>query len=96
MPGGQLTNWKIIIPQKFPHKNESSKPHVRLPSLRVWQQEEEEHAENVVLTANGVLSQQFHRETEMPLLEGKHRVSCTPEAREKSSDLLKAWARLTC
>ena len=44
----------IIIPQKFSHKNESSEPHVRLRSLRVWQQEEEEHPENVVLKANGV------------------------------------------
>ena len=32
-PGGQLTNWKIIILQRFSHRSESSEPHVRLPSL---------------------------------------------------------------
>ena len=28
------TNWKIIIPQTFSHRSQSSEPHIRLPSLR--------------------------------------------------------------
>ena len=32
--GGQLTNRKIIVLQKFPHWSESPEPHIRLPSLR--------------------------------------------------------------
>ena len=41
MLGGQTINWKIIIPQKFSHRSESFEPHSRLPSLGVWQWEEE-------------------------------------------------------
>ena len=37
--GGQPTNWKIIMLQKFPHWSESSEPHIRLSSLREWKEE---------------------------------------------------------
>ena len=60
MPGGQPANWKIIIPQKFSHRSESSEPHVRLPSLGVWQQEEE-LPETLALKASRVWLQEFHR-----------------------------------
>ena len=35
------TKVSIIIPQGFFHESESSEPHTRLPSLRVWKQKEE-------------------------------------------------------
>ena len=38
---GLLTNWKIIILQKFSHRTESSEPHIRLLSLGIWHQEKE-------------------------------------------------------
>jgi len=33
--GGQSTNWRIIIGQRFSYRGKSSEPHVRLSSLRV-------------------------------------------------------------
>ena len=33
MPGGWTTNWKIIVPQEFSHRSESSEACIRLPSL---------------------------------------------------------------
>ena len=53
LPGGWPTNWKLIILQKFPHRIEGPEPHVRLPSLVVWQWEEEP-PENLVLKVSGV------------------------------------------
>ena len=41
LPGRQPTNWKIIISQGFSHKSESPEPHIMLPRMRVWHQEEE-------------------------------------------------------
>ena len=32
-PGAQSTGWRIIILQKFSHRSDSSKPHIRLPGL---------------------------------------------------------------
>ena len=60
MPGGWPTNWKIIVPQKFSHRSKSSEPHVRLPSLGVWQLEEVP-PENLALKSSRVRSQEFHR-----------------------------------
>ena len=37
-PGVWPTNWKIIISQRFPHRNVVSEAYVRLPSLEVWHQ----------------------------------------------------------
>ena len=36
-----LANWRTLIPQGSTHWSEGSEPHVRLPNLEVWQQEEE-------------------------------------------------------
>ena len=58
--GGQPTNWKIIITQKFSHRNKSSEPHARVPSLGVLQQEEEP-PENLALKAGRVWLQEFYR-----------------------------------
>ena len=44
---------EIIIPQKFSLRSESSEPHVRLPSLGVWQWEEET-PENLALKVSRV------------------------------------------
>ena len=43
--GGQPTNWKIIISQRFSHRSKSSEPLVRLSSLRVscWEMESPEY-----------------------------------------------------
>ena len=38
---GQVTNGKNIIQQRFSHRIESSRPHVKLPSLDFWHWEEE-------------------------------------------------------
>ena len=53
MPGEGCMNWKIIISQKFSHRIEISGPHIRLPSLGVWQ-EEKEPPENLALKVSGV------------------------------------------
>ena len=59
LPGGQPTNWKIIIPEKFSLRIESPEPLTRLPSLGVWQREEEP-PENLALKGHGVWLQEFH------------------------------------
>ena len=59
--GGQPTNWKTIIPQKFSHWSERSEPHVRFPScLGVWQREES-LPENLALKTSRIWSQDFQR-----------------------------------
>ena len=57
------TNWKIIISQRFSHRTEHSEPHIRLPSLRVWRQEEEPQ-EHSALKANRSWLQELHRTRE--------------------------------
>lgn len=39
-PDGQPTNWKTIISQIYSHRSKNSDPHIRLPSLGGWHQEE--------------------------------------------------------
>ena len=58
--GGQPTNWKIIIPQKFSYRSECSEPCSRLPSLGSLEQEKEP-PENQTLKASGFWLQEFHR-----------------------------------
>ena len=38
--GGQPTNWKMVIPQKFSHRSETSELYIGLLSLGVWEREE--------------------------------------------------------
>lgn len=38
--GGQPTNWTIIVSQRFYHRNESSEPHLGLPSLGFYTRKE--------------------------------------------------------
>ena len=81
---GQPTNWKIIVPQKLSHRNESSEPHNRLPSLGVWQWEEEP-------PENLAWSQEFQGTQGNKLHSWKaHKVLCTPGTREK-----KQWPHKT-
>ena len=81
MISGQPTNWKSIIPKKFSHRSESSEPQIRLPSLEVWQWEEESPRNSTGL-----------RERKAPLLEDAHKVLCIPAPSRKSNDLIRAWA----
>ena len=92
--GGQPTSWKIIISQMLSHRSESLKPHIRLPSLRVWHWKEEPPEQLV----SGIWSQKFHRNggNKTPLLEGACKVSWEQDKGEKTSDLIGAWARPTC
>ena len=60
MSGGSPTNWKIIIPQKFSNRSESSEPHGGLLSQGLWQWEEKT-PENLSLKVSGVWLQELHR-----------------------------------
>ena len=87
-PGGQPTNCKIIILQRFSHRSERSETHVRLPSLGgggVWHQEEEP-PEHLALKVSGAwvgAPQDWGKQTEIPLLEGVHKLSCALGPRAK-------------
>ena len=59
-PGGQPTNWKIIISQRFSHRSETSEPHVRLSSLGGSHQKEEP-PEHLALKAGRAWAQELHR-----------------------------------
>ena len=58
--GGWPTDWKIIILQRFSHQNESSEPHLRLPSLGVchWEEEPPDH---LALKTSRARLQEIHR-----------------------------------
>ena len=70
--GGQPTNRKIIISQKFSHRSESSEPHTRLPNVEGWFCKKP--PEHLALKARKVCSQEVHRrgKTETPLSEDAH------------------------
>jgi len=53
LPGGQLTNWRTIIPKKFLHCCEGSRPHIRLPSLEIWPSDWE-FPGNLTFKASGI------------------------------------------
>ena len=59
------------------------------PSLGVWKREEEP-TEHLVLKGFDFRTSKGLGETETSLLEGTYKVSCTPGARGKSSDLTRA------
>ena len=50
--GGRITNWRIIILEKFSNRSESYEPHIRLPRLGVWYGEEDP-PEHLTLKLNG-------------------------------------------
>ena len=56
---GDPQNWRMIIPTKFSHCCEGSKPHIRLPSLRI-RQKDREFPENLTLKVSGIWLQDFH------------------------------------
>ena len=79
------------------HRRESSEPHIRLPSLGVWQWEEE--LQRIWLwrwVGFDCRNSTKLGETETQFLKGAHSVLCTPRHREKSSDLISNWVRFTC
>ena len=59
-PSGQSTNWRTIIPKKFSHCFESSRPHSRLPNLGI-QQRDWEFPGNFTLKVIRIWLQNFHR-----------------------------------
>ena len=62
LPGRRPQHWKIIISQRFSHRNERSELHIRLPCLGVRHQEEKP-PEHLALKASGAWSQELHRTT---------------------------------
>ena len=60
LPGWWLTGWRTIIPKKFLHYCEGSKPHVRLPSLGIWKRDQESPG-NLAFRARRIWLQAFHR-----------------------------------
>ena len=91
------TNCRIIIFQKFSHRNESSEPHIRLLSLGVWHQEKDP-PEHLALKGRGTWLQELHRT-------GGNRDSTLgrciqtfmhTKTQGKSSDFIGVWARPTC
>ena len=97
LPGGQPTNFKIIILQRFSHRSESSEPHIRLLSLLVWYQEEEP-PEHLSLKASGAWWQELHKTwvNWRNILRGHTQGSYKLGPRGKSSDFIAAWVRPTC
>ena len=95
LPGGQPTNWKIIILQRISHKNESSDSLIRLPSLGVWHQEEEP-PQHFALKASQLECRSTTRleATETPLLRCTQVFLCTRS--QQSSHLIGDGARDTC
>ena len=90
---------KIFIPQKFSHRSEHSKPHIRLPSLGV--QQWKGHPEHLV---QKVWSQEFHstvgnrNSTVRGCIQGlvHFRTRGWGEGWGGSSDLIRDCTRLNC
>ena len=92
LPGGWPTNWKIIISQRFSHRNESSEPNVRLLSLRSWHQEDEP-PKHLALKARGAWVQELHRTGERdPTLGGNTKLHMHLDPGQ-SRDSIGSWAR---
>ena len=91
------TNWRIIILQKFSHESESSEPHVRLASLKVWHWEEEP-PDHLVLKARGSWLQEYHRTggNRDSTLGGWTQVPVHTGSQRKSSDSIRSGTRSTC
>ena len=90
-PGGQHSNWRIMILQMFSHRNESSELNVRLSSMGVlhW---EDKLLENLALKLKGLNYQSPTglEEIDTSLLSGTcTNLTCT-------GTLIEACARPTC
>lgn len=92
--GGQPRKWKKIILLKFSNRNESPELLISLPSLQVWQWEEE--PPEILLWRQTFSDLTVLGETEISLLKRALRVSCIPGHRRRNSDLLRDWARRPC
>ena len=69
LPGGQPTNWKVIISQNFSHRSESSEAQLRVPNLGVWHMDKS--LEHLAWRPVGLQCRNsiIIGETEIPLLE---------------------------
>ena len=76
LPGGWLTNWKIIILQKFSHRSDSCEPQVSLSSLGVWHGEENPQGFWLWRPAGLECRDSTGLGKTTPLLEGTHKFSC--------------------
>ena len=59
LPGGQPTDWKVILSLRLIHGSKSSEPHVRFPCLGIWHWEKE-LPEHLVLRASVACTQKLH------------------------------------
>lgn len=82
--GEQHPKWKISIAERFSHGSETSEPHIRLPSLGVWHQEEDP-PEHLAIKANRAYVQELYRagENRISDSEGVYKVSHALGPREK-------------
>ena len=75
-PGGQPTNWRIIMSQKFSHRRKGSEPHARFLSLRV--QCERRRTQSIWLWMQwGLIARAPQDWGKERLLKDTHKVSCT-------------------
>ena len=94
-PGRQPTNWRTIIPKKFPHCCESTRVHNRFPNLGI-QQRDWESPENLTLKASRIWLQNFHRTGETDSWRAQTKPCAHQDPGERSSGPTRDWARLLC
>ena len=83
-PGGQLTNWRIIILQRFSYRGESSEAHVGLLSPEIPEPGKgTPRASGFEGQGDNFRGPTGLREIETSLLKGAHKVSHAPGARAK-------------
>ena len=92
-PGRQPTNWRTIIPKKFPHCCESTRVHNRFPNLGI-QQRDWESPENLTLKASRIWLQNFHRTGETDSWRAQTKPCAHQDPGERSSGPTRDWARL--
>ena len=92
-PGGQPTNWKIIILRRFSHRNEIYGPRIRLLSLGIWSWEDKAQSTGLWKP----MGFNYRNPTELgeiqtSLVRSVQKISCAPGHKAKAE----AWARPTC
>ena len=90
---GQPTNWKIIILQRFSHRNEIYGLRIRLLSLGIWSWEDKAQSTGLWKP----MEFNYRNPTELgkiqtSLVRRVQKISCAPGHKEKAE----AWARPTC
>ena len=82
LPGWRSTNWRKIIPKKFSHCCEVSRPQNRLPNLGI-QQRDWEFPQNLTLKVSRIWLQNFHRTGEKETLGRTNKTLCALQPRRK-------------